>query len=592
MTEMVRRGPIALSILICLFILLLAGSEAGAQANLEPGLFQYQDLATCQLSPQEDGSWRMLLWQGSSLEGPGSGFAFLGRLLPDPGRTRLSGAWQALPGSCCPGRGRGEIQILSDKSFRFSAFAPSLDQAAWPVLPQAEFIWAAPLPAAQNASFLEGNWRLALWYTDLLPQKAADLVEGAVSLTPDGEGAAGAWQGLSGTLRLIPMQPGYRLTYQDQAAGFELTASLSRTAGGLSLEGPFQSTLGRGRLRLVRAGLPAEPPGLARTSAGGELGGLWVDPRTGNDFFEIQDTGNGFDFIAYGGDKERPRYLSRGRATPAGPGTYAGEAADAKGYCCGNQGRLVFKVLDPERLEMSSVWWAKGQPDPQTPPGQPYVLQKVQTAQETASAQLERGEGVWPVIQAAKPGLLAPEGGALRVRFTWQPSGEGRVYTLFSQGGYGRDFDLFIDEKGHLAAKVVVRLAGGDKPITAASSDTVSSGQPHDAWLVYQAGENLSLYLDNQSAASVPLPGAWVGSTSPYIIGGSRWPGRGFAGVITQLELWAAPQDPKTPGPPDYTHNPGPDRPSHGRGQGPGRDPASVAALASPPAGARLRRRF
>ena len=37
-----------------------------------------------------------------------------------------------------------------------------------------------------------------------------------------------------------------------------------------------------------------------------------------------------------------------------------------------------------------------------------------------------------------------------------QPATPARPYTLFSQGGYGRDLDLYIDPQGRLSARIAL----------------------------------------------------------------------------------------------------------------------------------------
>ena len=569
-------------LLLVVLALVLAALPARAQdEGLQPGIYQEPGgQATCRLVPQEDGSWQMELWQGSSLEGPGQGFAFLGRLLAKPGGGRLGGTWMALPGSCCPGRGRGEIEVLAPDRFRFTSFAPSLDAPAWPLIPQVEFSKVAPLPAVSSLSRLVGPWHLSMWYTDLLPgEQPADLVEGDLVLKAAGEGLEGTWQGRPRPVRLQGGAEGLSLEYQDQEAGYQLSASLRPVAGGLGLAGPFHSTLGQGRLTLVRQGLPARMPGPGQ-GASGDLSGTWVDPRTGNDFFDIKGSRQGFSFTAYGGSLAQPRYLSRGRARAQGDGRLLGRARDVEGHCCGNQGRLVFKVLGPDRMEVSSFWWPLGRPDPGTPVGEPFIIQR--TRGPAAGPAGTRPAGTrWPTVQAAQPGLMAREGGALKVGFTWHPLAQQKEpYTLFCQGGYLRDFDLFIDPQGHLAA----RLATTQGDLELRSTLVVSPEKEHQAWLIYQAPGQARLYLDGQEAAAGQMAGPWRGSRSPYLVGGSRWPGRTFSGDIERVELYRTPQDPQQPGQPDLVITPPPPQDQGGqeKGTSPGAQLLQLARLWHP----------
>ena len=564
-----KLSPCLMFALLGLMLLVWAvAGVAFGQTAIQPGLYQPEDRsATCELSLQNDGSWRMRLWQGESLQSPGQGFSFMGRFLMDVARSRLTGTWQALPGSCCPGRGRGEMEVLSPQSFRFAVFAPSMDKPAWPVLPAAEFRWVAPETAGSAGARLAGGWRLTMWYTDLLPGGApADQVEGSLKLETREQEAAGPWIGRPGEVVLSPLAWGTSFIYRDPAAGFEISATLSSNNGGLSYGGPFQSTMGRGRLTMVRSGLPADPPE-PQAQAAGELSGTWVDTRTGSDFFDIKGSPKGFDFTAYGGSLAHPRYLSRGRAQPTGEKSLEGQAKDEEGQCCGNQGRLLFNLLSPESMELKSFWWPQGQPDPGTPEGEPYVIKRVQSLKAAGDAALTRPAG-WPYIQPNRAGLLAPAEGALKVRFTWRPEGPPRDYTLFSQGGFQRDFDLFINSQGRLAA----RLATEAGPVAPASELDVTPNMPHEAWLIYQAGGLVQLYLDGRQAAQQEMTQPWRGSRSPYIIGASRWPGREFAGDIESVELWDKAQDPGSPLPPTQTITP----------PTPAAEPAQQAAIESP----------
>jgi hypothetical protein len=546
---------------LIMFVLLYQFQPAQAESDqplLEPGLYQSQGGDSAARLKSANGAWEMGFWQGPAESEPGAGFAFFGRFLPRTGTARLTGTWQSLPGSCCPGRGRGEIEALDARSFRFAVFAPSLDQAPWSSLAKMVFTKVAELPAQNPLARLVGDWRIALWYNDLLPGGApADLVSGHGRLTAGQGRAEGVWEGWPGELALTPQPGGLELTYKDPAAGYELSAALREEAGGLALEGPFASTLGRGRLRMVRAGLPADPGGPA-ASGGGDLAGLWVDPRTGNDFFQIKDSGQEFDFTAYGGSLNQPRYLSKGSARLAGPGRYEAVARDQEGYCCGNQARLVFRKLSPEEMEVSSIWWPAGQPDPGTPPTAPYLIKRAQRAVGGAGAPTaaEGGGGRWPYIQAAKPGLMARESGALKVAFSWQPVQSGgeqkAVYTLFSQGGYQRDLDLFIDHEGRLGASIATKAG----MVTPKIQSPLKPGESHEAWLIYQAGGQAKLFLDGAQASAVDMLEPWVGSNSPYLVGASRWPGRTFQGVITQVNLYATAQDPAQAGEADLVITP------------------------------------
>jgi len=544
-------------LITALLALLLAVSAAWPQDRtpLLPGIYQpVPATATALISLQNDGSLLMRFWQGDGTTPPAGGFAYLSRLVPGQRGRRLTGAWQSLPGSCCPGRGRQELEVVDAEAFRFLRFAPSLEQAAWPVDPNQVFRRVAGLPVVQPAQRLAGVWRLAYWYTDLLPQGApADLSEGLMEFKPLGDGLQGLWQGHPGHAALTPQASGARLEYADPAANFALDAQLREESGGLALVGPFRSTLGQGQMMLVRAALPANPPG-PQLDDGGRLSGVWVDTRTGGDFFKISGSEAGFSFTAYGGSLAQPRYLARGRALPAGSDTLEGTAQDQPGQCCGNQAVLSFKLLGPERMQVTALWWPQGRPRPQQQQPETYLLQRVDL-QQAAAAQAQGG---WPQVVPGRPGVPDTRSGAVRVVFTWQPQGPPREQALFSRGGYGRALELFLDPQGRLGARIDTTQG----QVLLRSETPVRPQEQHRAWLFYDAGGQARLNLDGQEVASAPLPQGWTGSAAPYLIGGSRWPNRSFAGQVQGVQLWAVAPDPNAPEPPQLTLSPGEAQPA------------------------------
>ena len=492
-----------------------------------------------------DGSWQVLFWQGEDPRNRETGgFSFLGRAVYDAKRNRLAVNWQSLPGSCCPGRGRAELTPLDPKSFKFSVFAPNLEQGAWPVLGDAKFTWTYPPVSEAKAASLLGGWKILLWYEDMLPGGApADQVEGLLQVSLR-EGAQKAqWLDRPGEVTLGFKGDGLDLAYSDLKAGYGLNAVLRPLAGGLAYAGRFHSTLGRGSLQMVRAGLPASPPGAA--AAADNLAGTWVDPRTGSDFFEITGSARGFDFISYGGSKTKPRYLTKGSALPLGDGGFQASAADVEGYCCGNRGKLLFNLKDDNQMEVRALWWPKGQAEPQTAPDQPYVIRK-QKAEPGARGRIAAG-AMWPAVRQAAPGLLGTETGAVEVAFNWAPQSGPRDYTLFSQGGYLRDMDLFIDPGGRLAARITTR----NGELALSGNRKVEAGRDHLALLTYRAGGHAVLYLDGEEVGRAGMPAAWTGSNSPYLAGGSRWPGRSFEGSIKSVRLWAKVPEPEAPAEPE-----------------------------------------
>lgn len=546
--HMIRKA--VFSLFLSLTIATLAGLPAQAQggAELKPGFYQATDgSATCRLAPNQDGSWLLSYWEGTSLEPPPHGLAWWARLVRRSGTGQWAGIWQALPGSCCPGRGRLELEALDNQGIRFTLFTPSLDSPAWPQRRAREFRLSAPLPAPHPLQQLAGMWRLRLWYTDLLPnQQPADPEDGLVRLQADKGRLRAQWQDQPGSLEITVVDGSMSLVYSDPKAGFKLEAALGPLAGGLAYSGAFKSTLGSGSMYLVRRAAPASPPGGAAEPEGA-LSGLWVDPRTGNDFVAITQKGAGFSFETFGGSRARPRYLSQGAAQPAGSDLYRGKAADSPRHCCGNQGRLIFRRLGPDRLEVRSFWWPRNQPDPGLPESNPYVLVRVKKKQPAAS------QGTWPTVFDSRPGIMGQNSGALRVVFTPRPKGPREPSTLFAQGGYRRELELFLDAGGRLAA----RLATEDgRTVRLHAEQPISLNQRHSAWLIYRAGDAVRLYLDKQQVARAALPSPWAGSVAPYLLGASRWPGRVFSGSIERADLWSNQQDPVKPGPPQLSLTP------------------------------------
>ena len=98
-----------------------------------------------------------------------------------------------------------------------------------------------------------------------------------------------------------------------------------------------------------------------------EFTGLWIDNRTGNDFWEINGTDEGFRFTAYGGSPAEPRYLSRGVALALEPGQMHATVRDLPGYCCGQQGRLSIRQISASQLQIDGHFWPIGQEDKPQP---------------------------------------------------------------------------------------------------------------------------------------------------------------------------------------------------------------------------------
>ncbi|MCF8041552.1 MAG: LamG domain-containing protein [Desulfarculaceae bacterium] len=539
-------------------------ASAQTAPPLMPGIYQPGNAsATALVAPQPDGSLLLRLWQGSQATHEG-GFAYLGRLVARPGGKRLAGVWQSLPGSCCPGRGRQEIEVLGPEAFRFALFAPTLDRSAWPGDSRMFFRRVAGLPPSEPADRLAGEWRLTYWYTNLLPNGApSDLVRGKLELMAQGDSLTGVWEGMPGQVSLTPTPGGALLEYRDPQAGFEITAPLVEEASGLNLAGAFNSSIGQGRLTLTRQGLPASPPG-PQVSQEGNLSGVWVDTRTGNDFFKITGSDKGFSFVAYGGSLAQPRYLSKGRAVPAGPERLQGQAQDQPGQCCGNQGSFTFRRLEQGRMEVTSYWWPQGQARPPHLKGETFLLERTAKQADTATA---TPAGL-PQIIPARSELPGGPTGAVEVGFNpGQATGQPRA--LFSQGGYDRRLELYLDAENHLCALMDTSQGA----LTLCSNSTVTTESEHTAWLIWEVGGHARLYLDGSEVAAVAMPEPWTASSAPYMVGGSRWPGRSFQGSISEVRLWPQAEDPMAPTPPGLTITPGAAQPA-----------AEPAARASAPA--------
>ena len=205
-----------------------------------------------------------------------------------------------------------------------------------------------------------------------------------------------------------------------------------------------------------------------------------------------------------------------------------------------NRAASAFRQPTAGSLEVRSFWWPQGKKDPGGQLGNLVVLKRVSEQKSGGQAQEQQG---WPLVVAAQPGLLDTGAGSLAVEFTWKPVGGSRTQALFSQGGYGRDMDIYIDRHGRLAALIATDLG----PVILESDAAVVPNTPHTAWLVYKAGDEARLILDGQEVADEDMDGKWSGSQSPYIIGASRWPGREFQGDIAKVSLWGTSQDYQTP---------------------------------------------
>lgn len=529
-------------------------SAVALPSVLMPGIYQPDNAsATALVAPQPDGSLLLRLWQGNKAA-HGGGFAYLGRLVPRPGGKRLTGVWQSLPGSCCPGRGRQEIEMLGPEAFRFTLFAPTLDRPAWTGDARMIFRRVAGLPPSEPVDRLAGGWRLAYWYTNLLPNGVpTDLVRGELELTAQGDALRGVWGGMPGEMSLTPTSGGALLEYRDPQAGFELSAQLAEEASGLSLGGVFNSTLGQGQLNLTRLGLPASPPGPQLTQEG-NLSGLWVDTRTGSDFFKITGSDKGFSFTAYGGSlDQQPRYLSKGKATTAGPERLQGRAQDQPGKCCGNQGSFVFRRLEHNRMEVTAYWWPQGRTRPPRLKPETFLLERTARQQATTTA---TPAGL-PQVIPARSDLPGGPTGAVEVSFNpGQATGQPRA--LFSQGGYGHRLELFLNLGNQICAQLDTRQA----PLTLCSNSTVAPDSEHTVWLVWELGGHARLYLDGSQVAAAAMPEPWTASGAPYMVGGSRWPGRSFQGAINEVRLWAQAEDPSAPTSPGLTITPGAAQPA------------------------------
>ncbi len=161
----------------------------------------------------------------------------------------------------------------------------------------------------------------------------------------------------------------------------------------------------------VGAPLRTEDPGFA---------GLWVDPRTGADFLQLERKGEAWLFTAYGGDPDHPRYLSKGRLAAGADGVLSGQARDPEGYCCGNQGRVSLSLPAQDHLEVRALWWPASQSDPGEPLPPPYAMERVRTARST------HREADPPATAPPAPANAAKERLSLSWAGVWQGEGWGR----------------------------------------------------------------------------------------------------------------------------------------------------------------------
>jgi len=308
----------------------------------------------------------------------------------------------------------------------------------------------------------------------------------------------------------------------------------------------MHSVLGSGTMVLVREGLPAMPPGCERRQQG-ELTGLWVDERTGDDFFEITGSAKGFSFIHYGGSRTHPRYLSKGRAVAQGGGQLVADVADAPGYCCGNQGRMAFRVLGPDLMEVRSAWWPRGAKPSRIELSAPYRIRRVGGAGPAGEAQVGIGQMV-----PARPGLPGITQGSVRAVVTYRPPTPPRICTIFSQGGYRRWLELLVDAQGRPGA----RISTVEGEIVLSAQKPLSPQGEHELWLIYNQGGRARLVVDGKEVASQPMNSPRAGSGGVYVIGASRQPGRIYSGEIRLLQLWSTAQDPASPAPPQMALGP------------------------------------
>lgn len=162
------------------------------------------------------------------------------------------------------------------------------------------------------------------------------------------------------------------------------------------------------------------------------LQGLWVDPRTGNDFLQVERRGLSWSVTAYGGDPAHPRYLSLGQLTPQEGGEMMGLLRDQPGQCCGNQGRLSLRLVQADRLQARALWWPLGQHDPGSPLGEAYPLERVRVSKAGPQA---------PGPSAASPSPL-PATAKARLTRSWEGAWQGEGWGRFLMAQRGRQ--LFI----------------------------------------------------------------------------------------------------------------------------------------------------
>ena len=159
----------------------------------------------------------------------------------------------------------------------------------------------------------------------------------------------------------------------------------------------------------------------ASAQAQTSLTGLWIDNRTGNDFWEINGNDEGFRFTAYGGSPADPRYLSRGVALALEAGLLNATIRDLPGRCCNQQGRLQIKMISPNQLEVTGSFWAMDDEERQTPATFTLSRQGM-TAVSSAPAQVVLPSISYDPLPQQVEGQATP---------TWQGSWQGDGWARF-----------------------------------------------------------------------------------------------------------------------------------------------------------------
>jgi hypothetical protein len=159
------------------------------------------------------------------------------------------------------------------------------------------------------------------------------------------------------------------------------------------------------------------------------LTGLWVDSRTGRDFWEIEGDEQGFRFTAYGGNPASPRYLSRGVALALQPGHLNATVRDLPGHCCAQQARFNLRIINSGQMQAEGAFSAAAQPG--------LTEGKEEKAESFTLTRLGTGTAALPSPPLAPPSIsydpvpAPPKGQTSPVwQGSWQGDGWARFFII------------------------------------------------------------------------------------------------------------------------------------------------------------------